>query len=396
MVEDETRPVNEGLLVLPLAISKGITNIPTLVVSILMIEIGVSYNVTPGVTGQLNTVASLLAIVFALIMGLLSIRYDHRNLLVLGLLLYAFSTASCVLAGSFYVLLPLFALTGIAYAMVNPMVSSLIGAHVPAEKRTGAIGYTVGGLAFIYLLASLSTAYLSKILGWQMTLVVVVVPISVLAVALVLFIIPSTSRQVRGFSALDLLTGYRGSLGNRSVLACLLSTAIGMSTWYLFLIYHATFLRQTFGVSATSVSQIVVLFSLSYISGSLVTGWLARKFSRKVLAVGMMSFLSFFSVFAMIVSSIFLAVGIGILASLSTGIWVTIMTSLTLDQVPKFRGTVMSLQSAAFSVGSMASAIVGGVIITYFGFGPYGIVMGLAGFFGVIVLYFFSKDPTAQ
>jgi len=124
------------LLIVPLLISKGITNLPSIVVSILLIEIAASFNVSPGIAGQLSTASSLLSLIFALIMGLLSARYSHKSLLTFGLLLYAFSAASGLLSGTLYVMLPLFALTGVARAMVDPMIGSLIGAHVPADRRT--------------------------------------------------------------------------------------------------------------------------------------------------------------------------------------------------------------------------------------------------------------------
>ena len=395
MVQNDTRTsMRERLLILPLAISRGITNLPTLVVSILLIEIATSYNITPAVAGQLNTAASLLAIIFALIMGILSIKYDNRNILILGLFLYVFSIASSFLAGSLYILLPLFAITGIARAMIDPMINSLIGIHIPAEKRTSVIGYTVGSLAFIYVIGSLSAAYLSKMMDWHLTLLLIVAPISIITIILALYLIPQVKSQVKDSSTRYLLSGYRESLGNRSVLACLVGTAIGMATWNIYLIYHASFMRQTFSVSASFVSQVIIFFSFTYIFGSLITGRLAKKFGKKTLTVGTMSLLSFFSVFSMIVNNLYLVIGIGIVACLFAGMLITIQTSLTLDQVPQFRGTVMSLQSAAVSFGSMVSAMVGGIIISYLGYGAYAITMGLIGFIGAIVFHFFSKDPT--
>jgi predicted MFS family arabinose efflux permease len=53
----------------------------------------------------------------------------------------------------------------------------------------------------------------------------------------------------------------------------------------------------------------------------------------------------------------------------------------------------MSLQSAAVGIGGMTAAIVGGIIIAPFGFGSYGLLMGVLGFLGTITFYFFSVDP---
>lgn len=383
----------EKLLIIPLVLSRGVTNLPSLVVSILLIEIGISFNVAPGIAGQLNTASSLLSIIFALLIGLLSVKYSHKVLLILGLLLYAFSAASCLLAGTLYIMLPLFALTGVARAMVEPMVNSLIGTHIPAVRRTSVIGYTIAGLALIYVLGSLSVAYLSSLIDWRITLLLIVTPISVLTLVLTLYLVPSIKGEVKDTSIRGLFSGYKEGLRNRSVLACLIGTAIGLSTWNVSLIYGATFVRHVFGASTAFVSQVTIFYSLSYIIGSLLASRLAKKLGRKMLSVGTITLLAFFTLFAMNVTSILLAVGITILASFVAGMMITTITSLTLDQSPLYRGTVMSLQAAAVSMGGMVSAVVGGIVITSIGYGAYGIIMGVIGFVGSIVFHFFSLDP---
>ncbi len=392
--DGDVTSLREKLLILPLVISKGITNLPTLVIGILLIEIGANYNVSPAVAGQLNSVSSILAVFFALLMGLISIRYDHRSILVIGLFLYAFSAVACSLAGSLYVLLPLFALTGIARSMVDPMLNSLIGAHVPVESRTKAVGYTVGGLALIYLIGSLTTAYLSKAMSWQLTLLVIVAPISIITFLLALFLVPSIKKQAKEVSIRGLFSVYREGLRNRSVLACLAGTVIGLATWNVYLIYYPTFMRQTFGVSTTFVSQLNVLYSFSYIFGSLLASRFAKRLGKKMVTVGSVALLSFFSLFGMSLGVFFLTVGIGVAASFFAGIMITVITSLTLEQLPQLRGTVMSLQSAAVSLGSMLAAVAGGILITSMGYAFYGITMASVGFCGAVIFHQFSRDPS--
>ena len=383
---------SKRLLIIPLVISRGITNLPSLVVSILLIEIGASFNVTPGIAGQISTASSLLSIIFALLIGLLSTRYSYKSLLTLGLLLYALSAASGLLSGTLYIMLPLFALTGVARAMVDPMVNSLIGSHIPADRRTGVIGYTVAGLALVYVLGSLSTAYLSSLADWRIVLLLIVTPISVLNVALTLYLVPSVKREVMETSISSLFSGYREGLRNKSVLACLIGTFLGLSTWNAILIYGVTFVRKVFGVSTAFASQVMIFYSLSYIIGSLLTSRLAKKFGRKTLSVGTLFLVAISTILGMNVTDLVLSIGFTILASFAAGMMITATTSLTLDQLPLYRGTVMSLQSAAVGLGAMVAAIVGGIVISSIGFGSYGLIIGVFGFLGSIV-FFFSVDP---
>jgi DHA1 family inner membrane transport protein len=381
------------LLILPLLISKGITNLPPIVVSILLIEIAASFNVVPGIAGQLSTASSLLSIIFALIMGLLSARYSHKSLLTFGLILYAFSAASGLLSGTLYVMLPLFAITGVARAMVDPMIGSLIGTHVPADRRTSVIGYTYAVLALVYVLASLSTAYISSLAEWRIVLLLIVTPITVLNIVLTLYFVPSVKREVKETSISSIFSGYREGLKNRSVLACLIGTFLSLSTWNAILIYGVTFWRKVFGVSIAFASQTMIFTSLSYIIGSLLANRLAKKLGRKMLSVCTLTILAFFTILGFVIPNLVLSLGFVILASFAAGMMLTAITSLTLDQLPLYRGTVMSLQTAAVGLGSMVAAIVGGIVITSLGFGYYGLLMGVLGFLGTITFYFFSVDP---
>jgi DHA1 family inner membrane transport protein len=389
----ENVDAGKRFLILPLVISRGITNLPTLVVSLLLIEIAASFNVTPGIAGQLSTASSLLSIIFALIIGLLSARYSHKSLLTYGLLLYAFAAASGFLSGTLLIMLPLFALTGVARAMVDPMVNSLIGTHVPADRRTSAISYTVAGLALVYVLGSLSTAYLSSLTEWRIVLLLIVTPITVLNVILTLYLVPSVKKEVKETSISSLFSGYREGLRNKSVLACLIGTFLGLSTWNAILVYGVTFVRKVFGVSTAFASQLMIFYSLSYIFGSLLTNRFAKKLGRKMLSVSTLIVLALFTTLGLNASNLVLHAGFIILASFAAGMMISATTSLTLDQLPLFRGTVMSLQSAAVGIGGMMAAIIGGIVITSFGFGSYGLLMGVLGFLGMITFYFFSVDP---
>jgi DHA1 family inner membrane transport protein len=384
---------SKRFLILPFIISKGITNLPPLVVSLLLIEIAASFSVAPGIASQLSTASSLLSIIFALIIGLLSAKYSHKSLLTYGLLLYAFAAASGLLSGTLYIMLPLFALTGVARAMVDPMVNSLIGTHIPADRRTSVISYTIAGLALIYVLGSLSTAYLSSLIEWRIVLLLIVTPIAVLNVILTLYLVPSAKKEVKETSISSLFSGYREGLRNKSVLACLIGTFLGLSTWNAILIYGVTFVRKVFGVSTAFASQLMIFYSLSYIIGSLLTNRLAKKLGRRILSVGTLTILALFTILGLNASNLVLHIVFIILASFGSGMNISATTSLTLDQLPLYRGTVMSLQSAAVGIGGMMAAIIGGIVIASFGFGSYGLLMGALGFIGMITLYFFSVDP---
>ena len=76
------------------------------------------------------------------------------------------------------------------------------------------------------------------------------------------------------------------------------------------------------------------------------------------------------------------------------GVGVSAANSLTLEQVPEFRGTMMSLTSAAQSLGSALGAALGGLMLVWYDYLIMGSVLGALGIVAAIVFHFFSRDPT--
>jgi len=63
-----------------------------LLTSFLLIEIGQTYGTSIGVTNQIKTLNSFVAIISALAMGVLSVRMKHKTLIVAGLALSVVTT----------------------------------------------------------------------------------------------------------------------------------------------------------------------------------------------------------------------------------------------------------------------------------------------------------------
>ncbi|MFQ6123078.1 MAG: hypothetical protein ACE5R6_00510 [Candidatus Heimdallarchaeota archaeon] len=95
-----------GRVFLPsMALSYSVAVLPTLMIGVLLLDIGPTFNQSVGVTGQLQTAASLVAMLSALLMGAWSVRFNHKSLLLMGLLATSLATAGCFLALNFPMLL---------------------------------------------------------------------------------------------------------------------------------------------------------------------------------------------------------------------------------------------------------------------------------------------------
>lgn len=393
---DEATPQETPIsrLIIPsLLISRALTALPTLVTGLLLIDIGKTFNTPVGVSGQIRTVSSAISILFALSMGFLSIRYKHKPLLVTGLLIYSLSAVTCGLAPNFTTLLGTYALNGLGFALVNPMVNTLIGELLPVEKRTSVIGYTVAAMALFYVTGSLLTSYIAELAGWRWAFMGLVFPVSALSLILALKAIPSIESKAT-MGANDVKAGFMAMLSNRSAVACMLGTALGITAWNFYLIYGASFWRQRYQLSTTFVSLAMVFSSLSYISGSLLSGRAVKRIGRKTLVIVSALLIGLATIVATYPPTFWYSYAIGIIASLCAGSMITGFTSLTLEQIPGFRGTMMSVYSAATGLGQLICASFGGFLLLRYGYNVLGIGLGVAGVLSSLVIYAFAVDPT--
>ncbi len=76
-----------------------------------------------------------------------------------------------------------------------------------------------------------------------------------------------------------------------------------------------------------------------------------------------------------------------------TGVLVTSATLLTLEQVPRFRGSMMSVSQAASMLGSTIGATIGGWALLVYGYELIGVTLGVMMLLAAIVFQILSKDP---
>jgi DHA1 family inner membrane transport protein len=376
-----------------LILARGVTNLPSLVVSLLLVDIATSFNVQVGAAGQIRTTSGLLSIIFGLVMGVLSVRYRHRSLLSIGLILFAVSAVASYFSASLTMLLVFYSLAGVALSMVNPMINSLIGVLVQPEKRTTVIGWTVAGLSLIYLAGSLSAGFIAP-WGWRTALVLVVVPLSLVTCLLCMLQIPDVKQESGARVSIGgLFSGYGALLRNRSALGCILGTVLGLATWNVYLVYGASYWRQVFSIPVTTTAMAMIFTSLSYTSGSLLAGRFNKRLGFRRLLLVTTGALGGITFFAFNAPSFWVSFGLAVVASFFAGMMITVSSSFSLEQIPKYRGTMMSLHSAAVSTGGTLSAAIGGLILVALGYGAYSIAMGFVGLAGALAYMLLTSEP---
>jgi DHA1 family inner membrane transport protein len=386
---------NPGRMVLPsLVISRFATMPPNFLTGLLLIDIGASFGLAVGVTGQIRTAASIVGVLSALLISALSLRFRSKSLLVGGLGILIASTVGCALAPSFTVLLVIYALTGMAGSLVGPMAFTLVAEHFPPEQRTNALSWIITGMSAANLIGAPIIGYISGFVGWRGSFLWFVLPVSLLGLFLAVRFIPSGQRSDPGEKGggVGIMEGFRGVLTDTSAVACLAGTAFIAAAYMAMVSYAPSYYREQFSLSTAQASFVIIGSSVFFITGTRICGRLVSKFGRKPMMLWP-SVLAALSIFVYLnIPNIWLSLAARFLGSTSSAIVFTTANALTLEQAPIFRGTVMSLSQATFSLGGVLGTGLGGLIVLISGYGAMGLSHGAMMVVAMLILYFLAKE----
>ncbi len=394
--DDRGRDSSGRLIISSLGLSRITTRTGGILTGLFLVDIGVTFGASVGVIGQIPTTSSILAMVFALLMGVLSVRFSYKSLLLTGLLFYAVSALGCGLAPGFTAMLLSYSLTGVGIAMVNPMSVALVGEHIPLDRRPMAIGwlFLFMGLTSSFVAGPVMT-YLSGIGGWRMAFLGYPLPIALMSIVLAYIGIPSIPRRTGvGDAATKHLEGIRELFKNRSAVACVIGTILGAASFTSIIVYGISLYREKFLLPKELTALLWSGMPLSNIMGTTFSGKFANRFGRKPLTIVGAFLMGLSTILFTNVPGFWLSVALAYLCCLFAGIRSTASDSLIVEQMPTFRGTMMSLNVAGFNLGSAFGSAVGGGILVWLGWETLGVVLGGLGIVASLVFYLFTIDPT--
>jgi len=117
---------------------------------------------------QLVTISSGVSVVFGVLLGLLSVRFSHKKLLLIGVLCVVLGTLGCFFAPSFLLMQVFFPVEGIGTAMVSAMSFALVGEFLVLNRRPKASGWILAGGPLGGIVGSLVISYFfTSPEGWR-------------------------------------------------------------------------------------------------------------------------------------------------------------------------------------------------------------------------------------
>jgi MFS family permease len=132
--------------------------------------------------------------------------------------------------------------------------------------------------------------------------------------------------------------------------------------------------------------------------GAIVGGHVVNRVGRKRLAVVAIFSAGLFVLLSYFMPDLWIRQSLRWIASALLGVMVAAASNLMLEQVPRFRGTAMSISSAFSGVGMAVGIIVAGAVLNLYvdatmGFQALGLTVSVFAFAGTLVNLFFAKDP---
>jgi MFS transporter, DHA1 family, inner membrane transport protein len=363
---------------------------------LLMRDVATSFNIEIGTASMVASVGSVSGICFGLLMAVVNVRYNHKYLLMGGLVCTGLATLGYYFAPTFPLLLASNIGVGAGIAIVTAMTYSIIGDVYPLEKRGRAVGAIVASTTLASVIGGPIAGYLAGYGDWRMVMITLTLPTVLAGLLLSGLVIPkhriiNTTQQVKE----PFMVGCKQAFSSPSAMSALAVTMLMFAEGSIGY-YTVSFFRDHFEMSVSWGSTFVLIGSVVAAAGGVAAGLIVNRVGRKRLGNVTFIVASLLTVAFMLMPDVWLSSGLSILRY-----WFAAMTStaggcLILEQLPKYRATVMSLNTAFMNVGMLMSSLIGGFILNAYSYQVLGLILGSLGVVGTIVWVTLVKDPTKK
>ncbi|MCL4429636.1 MAG: MFS transporter, partial [Chloroflexi bacterium] len=327
-----------------------------------LIDIARTFHVNVGTAGLVAAVGSISGAVAGLLLSVLSVRLNHKLLLLVGLACTSLAAVGFFLASTFSLVLVPNIGVGAGIAIVTSMAYSLIGDFYPLEKRGRAIGCIVASSTLVYVIGGPIIGVLASIGGWRSTMIWFSLPTSLTCLILAYLIIPHKSKTNPIIQREPFFSGCKQAFLNRSAIAVLFVTMFSMAEGSVGF-YAVSYFRSQFSITIEMGSFVMLVGNVLGAVGGVVSGLLVNKVGRKPL--GTLSCLA-----AALVTLTFtfmptfdLSWGLTVIRFWFSAMALTAGGSLVIEQLPKFRGTMMSLNSTFMNFGMLLASVSAEIVL---------------------------------
>ena len=360
----------------------------TVTFELLLIDIAKSFQVQVGTAGLVAAVGSISGIAAGLVLSFLSVRFNHKLFLLIGLSFTCLAAVGFFLAPSFdYILI-----TNIGVGTGIAMAYSLIGEVYPIEKRGKAIGWMVAASTSAFVIGAPIIGIIANIGTWRATMIWFSLPITLASLILALLVIPKDSVEQQICQKEPFFAGCKQVFSNKSATASLFANMLSVAEGSI-AFYAVSFFINQFATSISMGSIIILVGNILSAAGGVVAGLFVNRIGRKSLGSLTGLTAALLTLTFTFMPSFTLSWGLNALRFWFAGMASTALGSLVIEQVPKFRSTMTSLNVTFINLGMLTASIAGGVALNIYNYQTLALVLGGLGVAGTAIWVFLVEDP---
>ena len=364
----------------------------TVTFELLLIDIANTFHVQVGTAGFVAAVGSISGIAAGLLLSVISVRFNHKLLLMVGLACTSVAAVGFFFAPTFDLLLIPNIAVGAGIAMATAMAYSLIGEFYPLEKRGRAIGWIVAASALTYIIGTPIIGLIASVSNWRATMIWFSLPVALASLVLVFIAVPKKSNE--NFAAVKepFFEGCKQAILNRSAVAALFVTMFIMAEGSISF-YAVSFFRSQFAITIALGSIVILVGNVLSAAGGVVAGFFVNRIGRKPLGTFTCLVAAFLTLSFTFMPSFGLSWGLSALRFWFAGMSFTASGSLIIEQLPRFRGPMMSLNAVFMNLGMLLASVAGGIALDLYGYQTLALILGGLGVLGAVVWVTLVRDP---
>jgi predicted MFS family arabinose efflux permease len=364
----------------------------TVTFELLLIEIAQSFQVQVGTAGLVAAVGSISGIAAGLVLSFLSVRFNHKLFLLIGLAFTCSAAIGFFLAPTFNYILITNIGVGTGIAMVTAMAYSLIGEFYPLEKRGKAMGWIVASSTLAFVIGAPVIGIIASLGSWRSVMIWFELPIALASLILALIVVPKESVEHQICQKEPFFAGGKQVFSNKSATASLFASMLAVAEGSI-AFYAVSFFTSRFAISISVGSIIILVGNVLSAAGGVVAGLFVNRIGRKNLGSLTGLAAALLTLAFTFVPNFTLSWGLNALRFWFAGMASTALGSLVIEQVPKFRSTMTSLNVTFINLGMLTASIAGGVALNMYNYQTLALVLGGLGVAGTAIWVFLVKDP---
>jgi predicted MFS family arabinose efflux permease len=346
------------------------------------LDISLALDLPIGTIGYIRSMSSLATVLLSFLLVFLSSAIKSKKILQIGLVGYCITPILAFFSHSYKVLLLTYLFYGLGLAFVNPIVFTYAGSLYSPDKRSKVIGWIMAGSSISGLIGTPILGFVATRLGWRISYLIAILPISIFSFVLAALALPDLMDQPKR-KQLNHRTSY-----TKLVLLAILGYSLNTASFQMGQTYGISYLRQLFGFDAQTASIIFSSMALHYTLGSLTYGRIGKpRMTKRIVVVGSFT-VGGLCILYTSMGTQWLVILIGLLIYFTRGLSDSACNNYTLSLGEENKSSIMSLNNAAFGVGTLLGSLLGGFILNNFHWGCVGLTLGLLGIISSFILYY--------